>query len=67
VRRGALQEEDLKALHAEATAKVREAGKEAEAAGVLGTSQRLSASTMFDDVYKEQPWHLRRQRQEAGV
>jgi 2-oxoisovalerate dehydrogenase E1 component alpha subunit len=67
IRRGALQEDDLKALHAEAAAKVREAGKEAEASGVMGQGQRLSAATMFDDVYKEQPWHLRRQRQEAGV
>jgi 2-oxoisovalerate dehydrogenase E1 component alpha subunit len=23
--------------------------------------------TMFEDVFKEMPWHLRRQRQELGV
>jgi 2-oxoisovalerate dehydrogenase E1 component alpha subunit len=67
LRRGALQDEDLKALRSEVAAQVRDAGKEAEAAGVMGMGQRPSAATMFDDVYKEQPWHLRRQRQEAGV
>jgi len=67
LRSGALREADLTELRAEATAQVRAAGKEAEAVGVLGTGERLSAATMFDDVYKEQPWHLRRQRQEAGV
>jgi 2-oxoisovalerate dehydrogenase E1 component alpha subunit len=67
VRSGALTEADVEALRAEAKATVQAAGKEAEAIGVLGTGQRPSAATMFDDVYKEQPWHLRRQRQEAGV
>ena len=67
LRTGALRDADLTDLRAEATAQVRAAGKEAEAVGVLGTGERLSAATMFDDVYKEQPWHLRRQRQEAGV
>jgi 2-oxoisovalerate dehydrogenase E1 component alpha subunit len=67
VRSGALTEADVEALRAEAKATVQAAGKEAEAIGVLGTGQRPSAATMFDDVYKEQPWHLRRQRQQAGV
>ena len=67
LRGGVLRDADLKELHAEATASVRAAGKEAEAAGVLGVGERPSAATMFDDVYKEQPWHLRLQRQQAGV
>ena len=67
LQRGALTDEDLKTLRADVTAEVRAAGKEAEAIGVLGSGERLSAATMFDDVFKEQPWHLRRQRQEAGV
>ena len=45
---------------------MRAANKEAESNGTLGTNPP-SASTMFDDVYKEMPWHLRRQRQEMGV
>ena len=55
------------ALEAQVALEVREAGKTAEAAGVMGSGKRPSAATMFDDVYKEQPWHLRLQRQQAGV
>ena len=40
--------------------------KEAEAIGVLGDGERPEPGTMFDDVYKDMPWHLRRQRQELG-
>jgi len=46
---------------------VRAAGKEAETHGTVSEGKRPSVSTMFDDVYKEQPWHIRRQRQEMGV
>ena len=66
-RLGAWSEADHAALEAEVAAEVKAAGKEAEAAGVLGSGARPSAATMFEDIYKEQPWHLRRQRQEAGV
>lgn len=54
-------------LQADVTAEVRRAYKAAEALGVLGADQRHSPASMFDDVYKAQPWHLRRQRQQAGV
>ena len=64
---GVWSAEAQSALEAEALAQVKAAQKEAEAVGVLGSGERLSASTMFEDVYKEQPWHLRRQRQQAGV
>jgi len=67
LRSGALDEAALEGLRGECRAAVQAAGKEAEAIGVLGSGQRPSAATMFDDVYKEQPWHLRRQRQQAGV
>ena len=30
-------------------------------------AKRHSVETMFEDVYKDMPWHLRRQRQELGV
>jgi 2-oxoisovalerate dehydrogenase E1 component alpha subunit len=64
---GAWSDAEHAALQAELVEEVRVALKAAEAIGVLGAGQRPSAATMFEDVYKDQPWHLRRQRQEAGV
>jgi 2-oxoisovalerate dehydrogenase E1 component alpha subunit len=58
--------EDHKALEKEATELVRAAGKESEAIGTLGQS-RPSVKEMFEDVYKETPWHILRQRREMGV
>jgi 2-oxoisovalerate dehydrogenase E1 component alpha subunit len=55
------------ALRASLTETVRAAGKQAEAHGTLSEGSRPSVKTMFDDVYKEQPWHILRQRQELGV
>ncbi len=46
---------------------VAEAQKLAEKNGTLHDGPHSSAATMFDDVYKEMPLHLRRQRQEAGL
>ncbi len=46
---------------------VRAAGKEAEAVGTLSTGSRPSVKTMFEDVYKDAPWHIREQRQQLGV
>jgi 2-oxoisovalerate dehydrogenase E1 component alpha subunit len=43
------------------------AQKEAEGHGTLITGPISSAATMFDDVYKTMPAHLRRQRQQLGV
>ena len=62
---GAWSEEEHNALEKEATEIVRAAGKESEAVGTLGQS-RPSVKEMFEDVFKEQPWHIRRQRQELG-
>jgi len=62
---GEWSEDDQKALEKEATEIVRAAGKEAEAIGTLGQS-RPSVKEMFEDVFKETPWHIRRQRQEMG-
>jgi 2-oxoisovalerate dehydrogenase E1 component alpha subunit len=53
-------------LAAEAEETVLAVVKEAEAVGVLGGGEKLSPSTMFDDVYKTMPPHLRRQRQQMG-
>jgi 2-oxoisovalerate dehydrogenase E1 component alpha subunit len=46
---------------------VRAANAEAVSCGILGEGKIVSAKTMFDDVYKEIPQHLRRQRQQMGV
>jgi 2-oxoisovalerate dehydrogenase E1 component alpha subunit len=43
------------------------AQKKAEAHGTLATGRTSSVATMFEDVYKDMPEHLRRQRQELGV
>jgi 2-oxoisovalerate dehydrogenase E1 component alpha subunit len=64
--RGDLAAGAFGALQAEADAAVRTAFKAAEEIGTLSSGRRPSPATMFEDVYKTQPWHLRRQRQEAG-
>ncbi len=53
-------------LGAEAEETVLAAVKQAEAIGVVGSGRGPSPATMFDDVYKIMPEHLRRQRQEMG-
>jgi 2-oxoisovalerate dehydrogenase E1 component alpha subunit len=63
---GEWSDEQHKAAEEEALEQVKAAGKEAEAIGTLGVS-RPSTREMFEDVYAEQPWNLRRQRQEVGV
>ncbi|MBA3812062.1 MAG: thiamine pyrophosphate-dependent dehydrogenase E1 component subunit alpha [Caulobacteraceae bacterium] len=55
------------ALRKELLETVRAAGKEAEAVGTLSTGSRPSVRTMFEDVYKDAPWHIREQRQQLGV
>jgi 2-oxoisovalerate dehydrogenase E1 component alpha subunit len=54
-------------LLAEIDEEVRLASKQAQAFGTLGTGSRPSVSTMFEDVYREMPEHLRRQRQQLGI
>jgi 2-oxoisovalerate dehydrogenase E1 component alpha subunit len=67
VRQGVLSVDEVEALRAGAVEEVRAAGKAAEANGTLSEGKRPSVKSMFDDVYKDQPWHIRRQRQELGV
>lgn len=50
------------ALAEELAEHVREEGRASEALGVLGDGPHLDRKTMFDDVYKELPPHLIRQR-----
>jgi 2-oxoisovalerate dehydrogenase E1 component alpha subunit len=54
------------ALEAECVEQVRAAGRESEAIGTLGQS-RPSVATMFEGVFKEPDWRIRKQRQEVGV
>jgi 2-oxoisovalerate dehydrogenase E1 component alpha subunit len=55
------------ALQAELEAEVLAAQKEAEQYGTLLDGRVPSAASMFEDVYKDMPEHLRRQRQQLGV
>ncbi len=64
---GEWTEDEHEALAKALTEEVRAVGREAEAIGTLGHGHKPSASTMFEDVFAQQPWHLREQRQEMGV
>jgi len=64
---GEWSDEQQQAAHAEAVEQVKAANKEAEAIGTLGHGELPSIKTMFEDVFKEMPEHLRRQRQQMGV
>lgn len=63
---GAWTEQRHAQAQAEIEAEIVEAQREAERYGTLHTGPHASARDMFEDVYKEMPPHLRRQRQEAG-
>jgi 2-oxoisovalerate dehydrogenase E1 component alpha subunit len=64
---GEWSEDKQTAAEKEAVEQVRSVNKEAESFGTLGSGSAPSTRTMFEDVYKEMPWNLRRQRQELGV
>jgi 2-oxoisovalerate dehydrogenase E1 component alpha subunit len=63
---GEWSDEDQAAAEKDAVEQVRAAARESEAIGTLGQS-RPSVKEMFEDVFKEPDWRLRRQRQEVGV
>jgi len=64
---GQWSEEHHEATHKDVVEEVRAANKEAESFGTLGQNHVVSASTMFEDVFKDMPEHLRRQRQQMGT
>ena len=64
---GIWSEEAHDELQKKIEADVVKAQKEAESYGSLADGHLFSNSTMFDDVYKDVPEHLRRQRRELGV
>jgi 2-oxoisovalerate dehydrogenase E1 component alpha subunit len=65
IRRGAWSEEQHAALQKEVEEAVRAAGKEAEARGTLDRGPLPPVETMFEDVYKDMPPELARQRDES--
>ncbi len=64
---GEWSEEKHAAAIKEITALVTRKYKEAESYGTLNSGERPEVSSMFEDIFKEQPEHLRRQRQKLGV
>ena len=64
---GEWSDEQHRQAQEEAVEHVRAVGREAEKIGVLGAEEAHPRESMFDDVYKEMPWHLRQQREEQGV
>jgi 2-oxoisovalerate dehydrogenase E1 component alpha subunit len=65
--KGWWSDEEHEKVQAELEAEVLAAQKEAEQYGTLIDGRVPSAATMFEDVYKEMPEHLRQQRQQLGV
>ena len=63
---GAWSEQEHDAAQKELEAQVTAAQKRAESHGTLADGHMRSAAEMFDDVYKDMPGHLRRQRQQLG-
>src|SRR5512140_1237608 len=64
---GAWSEQEHAAAQKELEAQVAAAQKEAESYGTLADGHMRSAAEMCEDVYKDMPEHLRRQRQQLGV
>ncbi len=64
---GEWSEEQHRGAQEEAIETVRAAGREAEKVGVLGADGAHDKDSLFQDVYKEMPWHLRRQREDLGA
>jgi 2-oxoisovalerate dehydrogenase E1 component alpha subunit len=67
IRSGAWSADRHKVQEKEVTEEVTAAAREAESYGTLGTGPTHSASTMFEDIFKEPTWNLREQRQRLGV
>jgi 2-oxoisovalerate dehydrogenase E1 component alpha subunit len=61
---GEWSEEKHAALQKDCEEEVRAAGKEAEAHGTLEHGPLPPVESMFEDVYKDMPWYLERQRDE---
>ncbi len=64
IKLGEWSEERHKAQEKELTELVRDTDREAQAFGTLGEGAHFGVETMFEDVYKEMPEHLRAQLRE---
>jgi 2-oxoisovalerate dehydrogenase E1 component alpha subunit len=64
IKLGVWDEARHEALAAELEEMVRAANAEAQGYGILSEGPHHDPDTMFEDVYKEMPWHLREQRAE---
>ena len=64
IKAGCWSQDEHQALETELADEVRAASRQAEKIGVLGVT-RPPVEGMFDDVYKDRPWHLERQSQEV--
>ena len=64
---GSWSEAEHEKTHKELEAQIVAAQKEAERWGTMATGRIPSAASMFEDVYKDMPAHLRLQRQQLGV
>ncbi|HRO02349.1 MAG TPA: thiamine pyrophosphate-dependent enzyme, partial [Terricaulis sp.] len=62
---GEWSEDQHRQAQEECIERVRATGREAEKVGVLGVEGAHSRESMFEDVYKEMPWHLRAQKEEV--
>jgi 2-oxoisovalerate dehydrogenase E1 component alpha subunit len=66
IRIGQWSEERHIQLGAELEDEIIVASREARSYGTVHEGPKPSPATIFEDVYKEMPWHLREQRQEMG-
>ena len=64
IRLGEWSEERHATLVAELEEEVRAANTEAQGYGVHGEGPHHDPATIFEDVYKDMPWHLREQQRE---
>ena len=62
---GEWDEERQAEMDLKAAEKVKKDTKEGEKNGILGHGMHQPFSTMFEDVFEEEPWHLREQNEQA--
>ncbi len=65
IRLGEWSEDRHLAARQEAVENVRAVGREAEKVGVLGADHAHEPGSMFEDVFKDMPWHLREQSRDV--
>ena len=63
---GVWSDEEHADLEADSKNEVTKAWKESVSYGTLEDGPHAPVQTMFEDVFAEQPWHIRRQRQVLG-